>query len=108
MELEEQSFHEDMETPKWTWSPLYGPIHKGNLCPDCNAWVEHVSKHAIDGVPSLSIAQQYTQQVAKHEYHCGWDDCDKAQMEGHGLQVGHVCSALQILATCVVRTTRAI
>ena len=63
MESEEQSFHEDMETPKWTWSPLYGPIHKGNSCPDCNAWVEHVSKHAIDGVPSLSVAQQYTQQL---------------------------------------------
>ena len=52
MELEEQSFHEGMETLKWTWSPLYGPIHKGNSCPDCNAWVEHVSEHAIDGVPS--------------------------------------------------------
>ena len=29
-------------------------------------------------------------------------------MEGHGLQVGHVHSELQMLATCVVRTTRAI
>ena len=108
MESEEQSSHEDMETPKWTWSPLYGPIHKGNLCLDCNARVEHVSEHAIDGVPSLSVAQQYMQQVAKHEYDCRWDDCDKAQMEGHRLQVGRVHSALRILATCVVRTTRAI
>ena len=29
-------------------------------------------------------------------------------MEGHGLQVGHVHSALQMLATCIVRTTWAI
>ena len=42
MESEKQSSHEGMETPKWTWSPLYGPIHKGNSCLDCNAWVEHV------------------------------------------------------------------
>ena len=97
-----------METPKWTWSPLYGPIHKGNSCPDCNAWIKHVSEHAINGVPSLSIVQQYMQQVARCEYNRGWDNCDKAQMEGHGLQIGRVHSALQMLATCIVRTTRAI
>ena len=108
MESEKQSSHEGMETPKWTWSPLYGPIHKGNLCPDCNAWVEHVSEHAFNGVPSLSIAQQYMQQVARHKYNHRWDNCDKAQMEGHRLQIGCVCSTLQMLATCIVRTTRAI
>ena len=99
MELEEQSSHEDMKTPKWTWSPLYGPIHKGNSCPDCNAWVEHIFEHAIDGIPSLSVAQQYMQQVVRCKYDHRWDDCDKAQMEGHGLQIGHVHSALQMLAT---------
>ena len=87
---------------------IIGPIHKGNSCLDCNAWVEHVSEHAIDGVPSLSIAQQYMQQIARCEYDCGWDDCDKAEMKGYGLQVGHVHSTLQMLATCIVRTTRAI
>ena len=71
MESEEQSSHEGTETPKWTWSPLYGPIHKGNLCLDCNAQVEHVSEHAIDGVPSLFVAQHYMQQVARHEYDHG-------------------------------------
>ena len=93
MELEEQSSHEGMKTPKWTWSSLYGPIHKDNSCPDFNARVAHVSKHAIDGIPSLSIAQQYTQQVVRHKYNHGWVDCD---------------STLQMLATCIVRTTRAI
>ena len=56
----------------------------------------------------ICFAWQYMQQVARCEYDCRWDDCDKAQMEGHRLQVGCVCSALKMLATCVVRTTRAI
>ena len=26
----------DPDPPKWTWSPLYGAIHQGNSCLDCN------------------------------------------------------------------------
>ncbi|KAF8131108.1 hypothetical protein EV363DRAFT_1296545 [Boletus edulis] len=108
MELEGQFPQEGTETPKWTWSPLYSPIHEDNTCPDCNNQIEHVSEHAIDGTPSLTVAQQYTQQFVKCEYDRGWDDCDKAQIEGHGQQIGCVHSTLQMLATCIVRTTRAI
>jgi hypothetical protein len=95
-------------TPKWIWSPLYGAIHQGDLCPDCNNQVEHVSEGAIDRVPSLTVTQQYPEQLVKHEYDHGWDDSERAQVEGHGLDIDCICSAMHMLATCVVKTTSAI
>ena len=97
-----------LRSPKWTWSPLYGAIHQGDKCPDCNNQVEHVSEDAIDGVLSLTVAQQYLEQFAKHKYNCGWDDSKWAQVEGYGLDINRVHSAMHILAMCIVKTTRAI
>ena len=97
----------DTDPPKWTWSPLYGAIHQGDSCPDCNARVEHISEHAIDSVPSLAVAQLYPQQFTKREYDRGWDDSERAQGEGYGLNIQRVRSALHTLADCVAKTTTA-
>ena len=51
MTMEGISLWAGLRTSKWTWSPLYGAIHQGDSCPDCNNLVEHVSEDAIEGVP---------------------------------------------------------
>ncbi|KAF8546417.1 hypothetical protein OG21DRAFT_1527849 [Imleria badia] len=113
-ELDIEMFMEGMtlqtndEDLKWTWSPLYGAIHEGDLCMACNNQVAHVSDHVIDGVPSLHVALQHSDQFVKRKYDRGWDDNERAQVEGHGLNIDHVHSTLHKLAMCVVGTTRAI
>ena len=97
-----------MYPPKWTWSPLYGVIHQGGSCPDCNVWVEHILEHTIDGVPSLTVAQLYPQQCMKCKYDRGWDNSKRAQGKGYGLNIQRMCSALCMLAGCIAKTTTAI
>jgi hypothetical protein len=108
MSMEGMTLQTNDEDLKWTWSPLYGAIHEGDLCTACNNQVAHISDHAINGIPSLHVALQHTDQFAKREYDQGWDDNKRAQVEGHGLNIDHVHSTLHKLATCVVGTTKAI
>ena len=44
----------------------------------------------------------------KHKYDCGWDNSERAQSEGYGLNIQRMCSALCMLAGCIAKTTTAI
>jgi uncharacterized protein with PIN domain len=76
-----------------------GAIHQGYSCPECNNRVEHVSEDAIDVVLTLTVTQQYLEQLTKREYDRGWDDSERAQVEGHGLDIDRGCSTMHMLAT---------
>ena len=70
--------------------------------------MEHILEHAINDVLSLAVAQLYPQQFVKREYDRGWDDSERPQGEGYGLNIQRMHSALCTLADCVTRTTTAI
>ncbi|KIO00643.1 hypothetical protein M404DRAFT_29338 [Pisolithus tinctorius Marx 270] len=71
---------------------------KSQHCPECQQCREHIDEAVAEENTSLTITLQFPAQLAFHEYNRGWEDCDRAQMEGHGMNIDRIRCAIRMMA----------
>ncbi|KIO05228.1 hypothetical protein M404DRAFT_25403 [Pisolithus tinctorius Marx 270] len=71
---------------------------KSQNCPECQQCREHIDEAVAEENTSLTIALQFPAQLAFRKYNRGWEECDHAQMEGHGMNIDHIRCAIRTMA----------